>query len=217
MSCSDKSHVKINQDELEDARGYLAALEREWRTDTCRSLPSTEVGWLEVFPEAKETLPGVIRELELRADNSREEIRTALAAISRNSNETERSFLRAVLKHLNPAVSELAFVSKRIRHLKVLTAPFPNKRVRAWKEAYASARNREMLEVAEHYGIKLRKTGRTYSGLCPLHFERTPSFHIYPPSRFVCFGCGAKGGVIDFVMSVESCTFKEAVTKLNSI
>src|SRR5919112_1003853 len=49
--------------------------------------------------------------------------------------------------------------------------------------------------------VRLKKVGTRYSGLCPFHTEKTPSFSVNPDfSYFICFGCGEKGSVFDFVM-----------------
>ena len=51
-------------------------------------------------------------------------------------------------------------------------------------------------------------------GLCPFHDEKTPSFHVYPDGHYHCFGCGAHGTTIGFLMDVDSLTFPEAVEAL---
>ena len=64
---------------------------------------------------------------------------------------------------------------------------------------------------------KLRKTGKNYSGLCPFHQEKTPSFSVQPEKQFYyCFGCGAGGNVFKFVMQMENLSFPEAVRKVAS-
>ena len=56
-------------------------------------------------------------------------------------------------------------------------------------------------------GVNLRKTGRTYVGLCPFHAEKTASFHVDPERRtFHCFGCGEKGDAFDWVIKLRGST-----------
>ncbi len=63
--------------------------------------------------------------------------------------------------------------------------------------------------------VKLAKKGREFSGLCPFHSEKTPSFTVNDDKAFYhCFGCGAHGDVIRFVTETEGLTFPEAVGKL---
>lgn len=61
----------------------------------------------------------------------------------------------------------------------------------------------------------LRKNGRDYSGLCPFHKEKTPSFHVSREKQlFHCFGCGASGNLVQFVMRAEGLDFVESVKLL---
>jgi DNA primase len=61
--------------------------------------------------------------------------------------------------------------------------------------------------------VKLRKAGaQNFSGLCPFHNEKTPSFSVHAMRQFYhCFGCGASGDVFSFVQKLENITFPEAV------
>lgn len=63
--------------------------------------------------------------------------------------------------------------------------------------------------------VKLRKTGKNYSACCPFHDEKTPSFTVSPDKQFYyCFGCGASGNALGFVMDYERLSFPEAVESL---
>jgi CHC2-type zinc finger protein/Toprim domain-containing protein len=61
--------------------------------------------------------------------------------------------------------------------------------------------------------LSLKRDGRFYVALCPFHGEKTPSFHVYP-DHFHCFGCGAHGDVIDWLIRARRMTFAEAVLHL---
>lgn len=64
--------------------------------------------------------------------------------------------------------------------------------------------------------VQLKRSGKDFSGLCPFHQERTPSFHVSPSKRFFhCFGCQAHGNAIDFVMKRDRVEFAEALRRLN--
>ena len=70
-----------------------------------------------------------------------------------------------------------------------------------------------MPEMMEHYGFSLNKSGFCK---CPFHSERSASFKAYPGQRgYYCFGCGAHGSVIDFVMLHWGLSFKDALAKIN--
>ncbi|HEY7353933.1 MAG TPA: CHC2 zinc finger domain-containing protein, partial [Terriglobales bacterium] len=69
----------------------------------------------------------------------------------------------------------------------------------------------DIVRVVGEY-VTLRKAGaQNYSGLCPFHKEKTPSFSVHATRQFYhCFGCGASGDVFSFVQKIENITFPEA-------
>lgn len=72
----------------------------------------------------------------------------------------------------------------------------------------------DIVDVVSQY-VQLKKTGRDYSGLCPFHHEKSPSFHVSQEKQlFHCFGCGASGNLVQFVMRTESLDFIEALKLL---
>jgi DNA primase len=76
---------------------------------------------------------------------------------------------------------------------------------------------REQVDIVRVVGdyVRLRRAGKRYSGLCPFHNEKTPSFSVSPEHQyFKCFGCDAKGDVFKFVEMIEGLTFFEALKKL---
>ncbi len=63
--------------------------------------------------------------------------------------------------------------------------------------------------------VKLRKAGAAYSGLCPFHSERSPSFQVVPGKNFYhCFGCGKHGDAFTWLMEREGMSFPEALEQL---
>lgn len=69
----------------------------------------------------------------------------------------------------------------------------------------------DIVRVIGEY-VRLRKTGQNFSGLCPFHQEKTPSFSVHPVKQmYYCFGCHEGGDVFKFVMQIERCEFPEAV------
>jgi DNA primase len=76
---------------------------------------------------------------------------------------------------------------------------------------------RSRADIIEIIGahVQLRRTGRNFTGLCPFHNEKTPSFSVNPERGFFhCFGCGAGGSVFDFVMRMDALTFPESIQSL---
>ena len=75
-------------------------------------------------------------------------------------------------------------------------------------------RRSDITEVVSSY-VQLRHRGRTHTGLCPFHSEKTPSFVVYPETQsFYCFGCGAGGDVITFVRKINNLEYVEALKML---
>lgn len=65
----------------------------------------------------------------------------------------------------------------------------------------------DIIDYVSRY-VQLKKSGRDYSGLCPFHHEKTPSFHVSQEKQlFHCFGCGASGNLVQFVMRTENLDF----------
>ena len=65
--------------------------------------------------------------------------------------------------------------------------------------------------------VKLKKTGRTYSGCCPFHQEKSPSFHVYQDKQYYhCFGCQANGNAIRFLMDIDNRNFIDVMKDLSS-
>ena len=72
----------------------------------------------------------------------------------------------------------------------------------------------DILDVVEPR-VKLRRSGKNHSGLCPFHQEKSPSFTVNPEKQFYyCFGCGAGGNAIGFVMDFDNLDFPTAVESL---
>ncbi len=72
----------------------------------------------------------------------------------------------------------------------------------------------DIVDVISGY-VKLQKKGSNYFGLCPFHNEKSPSFSVSPVKQmYYCFGCGAGGNVITFVMEYENYSFQEALKVL---
>ena len=72
----------------------------------------------------------------------------------------------------------------------------------------------DIVRLIQQY-VALKKAGRSFSGLCPFHTEKTPSFSVDPGKQvFYCFGCGKGGSAYTFLQEIENLTFPEAVERL---
>lgn len=72
----------------------------------------------------------------------------------------------------------------------------------------------DIVDIVERY-VPLKKNGKNYTGLCPFHSEKTPSFTVQQDKQmFYCFGCGAGGDVLKFVMDYSGYDFREAIKEL---
>jgi DNA primase len=74
----------------------------------------------------------------------------------------------------------------------------------------------DIVDVIDRY-VKLKKAGANFSACCPFHNEKTPSFTVSPSKQFYhCFGCGAHGNAIGFLMEYSGVTYPEAIHTLAS-
>ncbi len=85
------------------------------------------------------------------------------------------------------------------------------------QESIARVKNEASIVEVVSETVKLRRSGVNYSGLCPFHSERSPSFFVREQSNsYHCFGCGASGNVISFTMATRAMSFPDAVEFLAS-
>ena len=120
-----------------------------------------------------------------------------------------------------------AFIGQAVKVLYLL--PLLNKRQQYKRKLamYQDTQSQSTLNVAKAKQVpiqdtftpeKARQTSTRISCLCPLHKEDTPSFVIYKKTNtYYCFGCHAKGDVINFIMTLYGKTFKEAVKHLEKL
>src|SRR5436853_6382278 len=81
--------------------------------------------------------------------------------------------------------------------------------------AYTLKQQADIVRVVGDY-VKLKRSGaQNFSGLCPFHTEKTPSFSVNATQQYYhCFGCGKSGDVFKFINEVEKISFPEAVRML---
>ena len=104
----------------------------------------------------------------------------------------------------------------RLCFLLVRATGHADKRSTQWEEAFNRAKYQTSIEeIASRY-LNIENYRRNV--VCPFHEDKSPSMKFYPKKNlFLCFGCGARGSPIDFVMKIENCTFQEAVFKISNL
>ena len=92
------------------------------------------------------------------------------------------------------------------------TTPHPQKTMaEAGSFAERVKQQADIVRIVGEY-VRLKKTGQNFTGLCPFHQEKTPSFAVHPVRQiYHCFGCGVGGDIFQFVMEMEKSSFPEAV------
>src|SRR4051812_16400617 len=82
-------------------------------------------------------------------------------------------------------------------------------------DSIAEIKRRLSIEDVIGESVKLSRAGRNVKGLCPFHSEKSPSFVVYPQDgSYHCFGCGANGDALSFVMKTDGLDFRGALEKL---
>ncbi len=171
---------------------------------------------LEIFPEAKKIIPLKIVGWQEREAEIIEIIKQNLTRIkSRNLDQFSEWFWKKWLGITD--CEELLKIRDHISRLE---------RLQSVSEGCASAPRGSVspaaIEQARSVPIQdlinqpMRKSGRTFVGLCPLHKEKNPSFYIYQETNsFFCFGCHVGGDVIEFIRLQQGFSFREAIGFLN--
>lgn len=189
-------------------------LEEEWRSS---SQHPAERELLEIFPESKEILVEKIEKLKDVKIKLTSLIKKELQIIKEKSAPENQWFWEEVVKvfdgwRLIKVDEEIAKLQRLFLTPKELEA---KGRISEEKIKQVSSVLIEM--IADQYGIKLKKSGRSLVGLCPFHDERRPSFYIYPDTNsFYCYGCQKGGNAIKFVELLYDYSFREAVEFLDN-
>jgi len=191
----------------EEARGYFQNEENFWKSSFSKP---KDKELLTIFPEAKRIIPQKIAEWTAERDEFSDIIKKKLLIIrEETSNEQSRWFWRTWIKYTDGA--KIIEINKQLSRLK---------RLLAISKGYKSDKgiSEEQIQAAlavpiqELAGFPLRNSGRSLTGLCPLHDDKRPSFNIYPETNsFWCFGCQQGGNSINFIRLIYGYSFKEAV------
>ncbi len=191
---------------------WAAKVEKDW----IESLPRfTDKELLGIFPEAKTILPLKIREWKEELCRVRNLIKSKLRVIYRQSDPGRRWVGLEVLKQSGG--QRFTEIQRHIMRLQKQLAVSQDRKPKDGAITQERVQQALFVPLADIVAqrMKLRKSGKTFTGLCPFHNEKTSSFHIYPAdNRFYCFGCQKGGNVINFVRELEGLSFREAIEYL---
>lgn len=178
------------------------------------SIPSDEE--IRAFGDGlKDTIPTKWEELLLRLEQLKKERRQKLKFIRQKTKKgsDEEWFLALLAEH---EFSEGHVIKRWLRYWLAIEKRLNNRVSRP------ESRGKDKLDVEAAkqrsleslYEGKLKRSGFRMTGLCPFHEERTPSFFIFPDNHYHCYGCGAHGDSISFVMRLKNLNFVDAVRYL---
>lgn len=181
--------------------------EKNWREWCFKNLPRSELEWLSIFPEARQTIRLKVKELKINESKILEISKTKLKRLmdKKSLSEFDRFFFRQWI--LLNEISKLTEIRRHIRRLQFLIRPKFEK----------STISQSDIELAKTIPIQVMVDGRFYKSgdrfftLCPLHSERNSSFCVYPNNSFYCYGCNRGGSAIDLAKALYGFNFVEAV------
>jgi len=185
-------------------------IESEWKKSQPRY---TDKELLEIFPQAKDSIPEAILEWQEKHDDLAEEIKSTYSKVP----EKDRWFYDILFERLR--IPELLQIENHIFRLKrqLAIAKGPTSSGGKWEnfqEMIDIAKTRSISELARDK-LQLKPSGKNFVALCPFHNEKTPSCYFYTETNsFYCFGCNEKGDVIKFTMLFYGIGFREAVRML---
>lgn len=190
---------------------WIDEIEKQWKQSTAK-IPDKEL--LEIFPEAKGLFKPLLKSLQTRQNELIVKIQSDYAKIINLDHESGEFILKeAIIKHFLGV--ELLDVDKNISRLKRLQYMSIGK-------VNKGSITQEQIDIAKSVPIEdvinnpLKRSGRNFVTLCPLHGEKTPSCHIYTETnRFWCFGCNKGGNPIDVLTIRDGLDFKSAVSQLS--
>lgn len=179
--------------------------------DSSKSYTNAEL--LEIFPEARELIPALIKEYS----EQRRELVRAIAKeyryIMTNSNEIFRYFWTLWLKLTQ--VKDLLELDKKIIYLRSFLQPTINNPQQSNRITDNQIEDARAIPIESLLNQEFRRSGSNLVGRCPFHDENTPSFYIYvQENRGWCFGCNKGGDAIDIVMRLHDLNFRDAVQYL---
>lgn len=223
-----KVMLKILPDNFENAlAGSNSLAYQEWREKEFPDWSTlTEIedqlqknnyceNWLEVFPEAKETIVQKILEYEILKEKFIDIIKEKLKIIKDKAPPDDQWFWKEWVK-INE-VEELIEVENHIKRLKFIKSAAEG-RVPTGRITDEDIKKAKQTPIENIINKPLKKVGKNLITNCPFHDDRHPSFYIYPQTNTCwCFSCGQGGDSISFAMLLFGLDFIAVVKQLNGI
>ncbi len=184
-------------------------MEKQWRA----SLPrDTDAQLLDIFPEARDLIPEKIAAWQQQRQAQTRLIKEKLAVIERQAQPEDRWFWRLCVEYVDgPRLVQISGHLTRLERLRAATTG----KSQPGRLTEAQIEQARRVPVETLVPTPLRQSGKSYSGRCPLHKEKTPSFHVYPDTNsWYCYGCNCGGDSISFVRHLHGLSFTKAVRYL---
>jgi hypothetical protein len=166
--------------------------------------------WLEIFPEARSYVEKKLtyyRTLKGWLENEAREL--IKLVVEKNFPEELELYWKFLIKVY--IGFPLIWVNREIIRLERYLPKKGNyKSNEKFLDADEIKKRVDIVDVISDY-VNLKRVGKLYMGRCPFHEDKNPSFAVYGDGYYRCFGCGASGDVIDFIMQVRNCDFREAL------
>lgn len=196
--------------------------EIDWELEHEQSLPRYTLRQLfEIFPEARPALMRKKAEIDSIIRQLESAICIVLREIKKHPEKPERinQFYEQLTEWLFG--KDLEKFHSEAQQIKRLLNPIPQKKNCRWlnREEIMNHPRYSLLDLASTETQLKPIPNNRWKGLCPFHKEKTPSFYVFIDSKgyqfFHCFGCGAHGDVISFVMKTRNISFFEALQFLS--
>lgn len=185
---------------------YEIDLEREWKG----SLPRfSDKELLDIFPEAKECLSIVLKNLKTQEMLLETKIKIQLAQVKhRKSSEMAIWFVREIIKWTIGI--ELYQLQQRIKRIERLLIPEPECNDQRFSEKVIE--QARQVPIQQFIDTPIFQWNNRLKTNCPLHDDSKPSFVVYQDQNTCwCFGCQQGGDVINFIQLLHGCTFPQAI------
>jgi len=208
LGFSESDIEKIEQEDEEELI-LIKDLEQNWK-ESQPCLSDKEL--IEIFPEAKTVIPVKIKEWKEEQVRLEEIVRNKIRLVKRRVKDDRSYWFWREWINFDEG-EEWLRIKRAIEKLKKLD--IISKRKQSVSKGWLTTTQIEQaraVPIEKVSDVQLKPVGKDLVGLCPLHEEKNPSFHVHPQAnKFYCFGCQEKGDVITLICHLYGYSFLEAV------